>query len=84
MTGTYSKNGKTESSVDVRSGKQGRSSTVTEDQHGMTDGNLATGTREVSQPPRTPGNYSVPSGPTGIAQREQLDGPLRSKSKSNK
>ena len=43
-----------------------------------------TQTREVSQPSRTPGKNSVLSAPSGTVKREQLDGPLRSKSKSNK
>ena len=43
-----------------------------------------TQTRKVSQPSHTPGKNSVLSEPSGTVKREQLDGPLRSKSKSNK
>ena len=43
----------------------------------------ATETREVSQPPRTPGKNSVLSEPTSTLQSRQLDGPLRSKSNHN-
>ena len=59
-------------------------STVTEDQHGMTEEASATETREVSQPSRTPGNNSVLSEPTRTLESKQLDGPLRSQSKSTK
>ena len=59
-------------------------STVTEDQHGMTDETPATQTREVSQPSHTPGNNSVLSEPNSTVKREQLDGPFRTKSKSTK
>ena len=82
--GTYSKNGKTEQRSGHRSGKQGKTSTVTEDQHGMTQEASATETREVSHPSRTPGNNSVLSGPTRTLESKQLDGPLRSQSKSTK
>ena len=50
----------------------------------MTERTPATETREVSQPLRTPGKNSVLSEPSGTLKREQLDGPLRSKSKSTK
>ena len=82
--GTYSKNGKTERRSSERDGKQGKMSTVTEDQTGMTQGAPATKTREVSHPSRTPGKNSVLSGPMRTLEREQLDGPLRSQSKSTK
>ena len=64
-------------------GKRGKKSTVTEDQHGMTEGTPDTQTREVSHPSRTPGNYSVLSEPRRTIQTEQLDGPLRNTSTSN-
>ena len=50
----------------------------------MTEGTPATETREVSQPMRTPGKNSVLSAPSGTVKRNQLDGPLRNKSKSTK
>ena len=58
--------------------------TVTEDQHGMTPTDPDTETREVSQPSHTPGKNSVLSEPMRTHEREQLDGPLRSKSNSTK
>ena len=82
--GTYSKNGKTEQRSSNRSGKQGKTSTITEDQHGMTEEASATETREVSQPSHTPGNNLVLSEPTRTLESKQLDGPLRSQSKSTK
>ena len=83
-TGTYSHNGKTECRPEARSGKQGKTSTVTEDQHRMTNGKPATEAREVSQPLHTPGRNSVLSAPSNTYEREQLDGPIRSKSKHTK
>ena len=66
-----------------RNGKRA-TSTVTEDQHGMTAScTSATETREVSQPLRTPGKNSVLSEPTSTLQSRQLDGPLRRKSNRN-
>ena len=58
-------------------------STITEDQHGMTASASATETREVSQPLRTPGKNLVLSEPTSTLQSKQLDNPLRSKSNRN-
>ena len=84
FTGSYRRNGKTERRPSNCDGKQDCLSTVTEDQHGMTERTPATETREVSQPLRTPGKNSVLSEPSGTVKREQLDGPLRSKSKSTK
>ena len=50
----------------------------------MKHGTPATETTDLSQPLRTPGQNSVLTEPSGTVQREQLDGPLRSKSKSTK
>ena len=50
----------------------------------MTDGNPDTQTREVSQQCRVPGNNLVLSEPSSTVKNKQLDGPLRSKSKSTK
>ena len=80
LTGTYSQNGKTEQRSSNRSGKHGKTSTVTEDQHGMTQETSATETREVSHPSHKQGNNLVPSEPL---KSKTLDGPLRSQSKSN-
>ena len=82
--GNYRRNGKTEQRSSVGGGKRDSAATVTEDQHGMTSTTPATETREVSQPSRTPGKNSVLSEPMHTLEREQLDGPLRSKSNSTK
>ena len=80
----HRRNGKTEQRSSSQDGKQGKTSTVTEDQNGMTQGPPATKTREVSHPSHTPGKNPVPSGPKRTLEREQLDNPLSSKSNSNK
>ena len=90
MTGNYGRDGKTEQRSGKWNGKQARRTTVN-DQHGMTERTPAMETREVSQPPRTPGKNSILSEPSRIikdskshstkrqlAQSKQLSGPERS------
>ena len=76
LTGTYRRNGKTEQRSSGRGGKQGKTSAVTEDQHGITPRTPDTQTREVSQPSRTPGKNSVLSA-SGTVKGEQLGASLR-------
>ena len=81
FTGSHRGKDKTERRSSSQDGKQGKMSTVTEDQNGMTQGAPTTKTREVSHPSRTPGKNSVPSGPMRTPlEREHLNNPL---SKSN-
>ena len=82
LTGNYSQDGKAQTKGSGRNGKQA-TSTVTEDQHRMTASTAATETREVSQPPHTPGKHSVLSEPTRTLQSRQLNNPLRRKSNRN-
>ena len=80
--GSYSQDGKAQMKGSGRNGKW-VTSTVTEDQHRMTASTSATETREVSQPPHTPGKNSVLSEPTRTLQSKQLNNPLRRKSNCN-
>ena len=81
--GSYSQDGKAQTKGGGRNGKR-VTSTVTEDQHGMTASSTsATETREVSQPLDTPGKNSVLSEPTRTLQSKQSNKPLRRKSNRN-
>ena len=66
-----------------QNGKRSKTSTETDNQHGMTSGTPATAGREVSQPSHTHSKISVLSEPMRTAQSKQLDNPLRSKSNCN-
>ena len=84
LTGSYSQDGKTERPDEELNGKPDRSSTASEDQHGMTPTPLATDTREVAQPSRTKSKNSVLSEPIRTLESKQLDGPLRKSNSKSK